>query len=306
MIDLRRLRYFVAVAETLHFGRAATRLHISQPPLSRQIQQLEREIGTLLLRRNKRHVELTDAGAHLLVDARRILVDAEQLAERTRRAATGAIGQLTLGFISAVDYSILPGVLRAYRESYPGVTLDLRELTSDIQLRELRTSRIDVGMLLTPVDDASLTTLPLLREPLVAAIPASDPLARRGRLVSLTALALRPFILFPHSNAPGLHDMIVDFCRSAGFTPRVAQEAVQLQTIISLVSAGLGVALVPASLMDLRRSGVVYRQLQQLSPQFTVALAWRRDNSNVCVANFVTTARRHARAAQSPRRRRVS
>jgi DNA-binding transcriptional LysR family regulator len=306
MIDLRRLRYFVAVAETLHFGRAAARLHISQPPLSRQIQQLEQEIGTLLLLRSKRHVELTDAGAHLLVDARRMLVDAEQIGERTRRAALGAVGQLTLGFISAVDYSILPGVLRAYRDAYPGVTLDLRELTSDIQLRDLRALRIDAGMLLAPVEDARLMTLPLLREPLVAAMPATDPLARRGRRVSLNALATRPFILFPRANAPGLHDMIVDFCRSAGFTPRVAQEAIQLQTIVSLVSAGLGVALVPASLMELRRSGVVYLELHEPSPQFTVALVWRRDNRNICVANFVTIARKHTRAAQATRRRRVS
>jgi DNA-binding transcriptional LysR family regulator len=306
MIDLRRLRYFVAVAETLHFGKAAARLHISQPPLSRQIQQLEQEIGALLLRRSKRHVELTDAGAHLLVDARRTLIDADQIGERTRRAALGAIGQLTLGFISAVDYSILPGVLRAFREGYPGVTLDLRELTSDIQLRDLRALRIDAGMLLAPVVDASLKTLPLLREPLVAALPATDPLARRGRRVSLDALATRPFILFPRSNAPGLHDMIVDFCRSAGFAPRVAQEAIQMQTIISLVSAGLGVALVPASLMDLRRSGVAYRPLRELSPQITVALAWRRDNRSVCLANFVDTARRHSRVAGTTRRRRMS
>ena len=306
MIDLRRLRYFVAVAETLHFGRAATRLHISQPPLSRQIQQLEQEIGTLLLRRSKRHVELTDAGAYLLVDGRRMLADAEQVGERTRRAAQGAIGQLTLGFISAVDYSILPGVLRAYREAYPGVTLDLRELTSDIQLRDLRALRIDAGMLLAPVDDASLLSLPLLREPLVVAMPASDPLARRSRRVSLKALATRSFILFPRSNAPGLHDMIVDFCRAAGFARRVTQEAIQMQTIISLVSAGLGVALVPASLMDLKRSGVVYRPLREQSPQIAIALAWRRDNRSVCVANFVTTARRHARCAQATRRRRVS
>ncbi len=150
MIDLRRLRYFVAVAESLHFGKAAAKLHISQPPLSRQIQQLEQEIGALLLRRSKRHVELTGAGEQLLVDSRRLLLDAEQVGERTRRAATGASGRLALGFISAVDYSILPGVLRAYREAYPDVTLELRELTSDVQLRELHDSRIDAGMLLEP------------------------------------------------------------------------------------------------------------------------------------------------------------
>ena len=306
MIELRRLRYFVAVAETLHFGKAAARLHISQPPLSRQIQQLEQEIGALLLRRNKRHVELTDAGAHLLVDARRMLIDAELIGERARRAALGASGQLTLGFISAVDYSILPGVLRAYREAYPGVTLDLRELTSDIQLRDLRASRIDAGMLLAPVDDASLKTLPLLRESLVVALPSTDPLGRRAERVPLTALATRSFILFPRPNAPGMHDMIVELCRGAGFTPRIAQEAIQLQTIISLVSAGLGVALVPASLMDLRRSGVVYRRLREASPQITVALAWRRDNRSVCLANFVATAQRHVRAAATARQHTMS
>jgi DNA-binding transcriptional LysR family regulator len=306
MIDLRRLRYFVAVAEALHFGKAAAKLHISQPPLSRQIQQLEQDIGALLLRRSKRHVELTAAGEHLLVDARRLLGDAEQMGERTRRAAAGASGHLVLGFISAVDYSILPGVLRAYREAYPGVTLELRELTSDVQLRELHDTRIDAGMLLEPIGDSSLATMPLLRERLVVAMPATDPLARRGRRVTLSALATRPFILFPRSNAPGFHDMIVGFCQSAGFTPRIAQEAIQLQTIISLASAGLGVALVPASLMRLRRSGVVYRALRESSPQITVSLAWRRDNRSACLANFVSTARRRSRTATITRRPTVS
>jgi DNA-binding transcriptional LysR family regulator len=137
MLDLRRLRYFVAVAESLHFGRAATRLHMSQPPLSRQIQQLERELGVLLFRRSKRRVELTDAGAYLLDQARRMLAEAETLAVRTRRVESGETGRLTLGFISTVDYSILPGLLSAYRAAHPGVMLELRELTTDVQLREL-------------------------------------------------------------------------------------------------------------------------------------------------------------------------
>jgi len=302
MIDARRLRYFVVVAETLHFGRAALQLRISQPPLSRQIQQLEREIGASLFRRTKRRVELTDAGAYLLTEARRMLADAALVAERTRRTATGAVGHLALGFISAVDYSILPGLLSAYREAYPGVTLDLRELTSDVQQGELRDLRIDAGMLLAPADDATLATLPLLREPLVAVVPSTDPLARRGGAISLRALAARPFIMFPRHNATGLHDMIFDFCRSAGFTPRVAQEAVQLQTIVSLVSAGLGVALVPASLTDMRRAGVVYRRLREASPLLTVLLAWRRDNRSACLANFVAVARGRTRVARAGRR----
>jgi len=295
MIDLRRLRYFVAVAESLHFGRAAARLHMSQPPLSRQIQQLEREIGVLLLRRSKRRVELTDAGAYLLDQARAMLAEAETLAVRTRRVESGETGRLALGFISTVDYSVLPGLLSAYRAAHPGVTLELRELTGDVQLRELHEGRIDAGMLLAPVDDAALAMLPLLREPLVAALPADDLLARPRAPLSLASLTGRPFVIFPRSAAPGLYDAIIEFCRQAGFTPRIAQEAIQMQTIVSLVSAGLGVALVPASLRDMRRRGVVYRQLRQASPLLTILLAWRAASRSACLAQFVATARASVR-----------
>lgn len=302
MPELRRLRYFVAVAETLHFGRAAARLSMSQPPLSRQIQQLEQQLGAALFRRSKRRVELTDAGAWLLDEARRLLAQAESLAARTRRAASGETGRLTLGFISTVDYSILPGLLGAYRGAHPGVTLELRELTGDIQLGELHEGRIDAGMLLAPVEDAALATLPLLREPLIAALPADDAMARTHRRLSLASLARRPFIIFPRAAAPGLYDTIVEFCREAGFAPRVAQEAIQMQTIVSLVSAGLGVALVPASLRDLRRRGVVYRRLREDSPLLTILLAWRAANRNVCLAQFVAAARASVRPAGEARR----
>lgn len=302
MPELRRLRYFVAVAETLHFGRAAARLSMSQPPLSRQIQQLEQELGAVLFRRSKRRVELTDAGRWLLDEAPRLLAQAESLGARTRRAASGETGRLTLGFISSVAYSILPGLLSRYRGAHPRVTLELRELTTDIQLRELHEERIDAGMLLAPVDDATLATLPLLREPLVAALPASDAMARSRGPLSLGSLARRPFIIFPRLVAPGLHDAIVEFCRQAGFAPRVAQEAIQMQTIVSLVSAGLGVALVPASLRDLRRRGVVYRGLREDSPLLTVLLAWRAANRSVCLAQFVAAAQASARPVAAGRR----
>ena len=297
MPDLRRLRYFVAVAEALHFGRAAARLHISQPPLSRQIQQLEREIGVLLFRRSKRRVELTDAGSYLLDEAREMLAKAETLAVRTRRVESGETGRLTLGFISTVDYSILPGLLSAYRAAHPGVTLELRELTSDVQLRELHEGRIDAGMMLAPVDDTALAMLPLLLEPLVAALPADDPLARSRAALSLTSLAGRPFVIFPRSAATGLYDAIIEFCRRCGFTPRIAQEAIQMQTIVSLVSAGLGVALVPASLRHMRRRGVVYRRLREDSPLLTVLLAWRAAHRSACLSQFVATARASVRGA---------
>jgi len=303
MVDLRRLRYFVAVAEALHFGRAAARLHISQPPLSRQIQQLEREMGAMLFRRSKRRVELTDAGAYLLEQARRMLAEADTLATRTRRVESGEIGRLTLGFISSVDYSILPGLLSAYRTAQPGVTLELRELTSDVQLRELHEGRIDAGMLLAPVDDSTLAMLPLLREPLLAALPADDALARSRAALPLASLAKRPFVIFPRTVAPGLYDGIIEFCRQAGFTPRVAQEAIQMQTIVSLVSAGLGVALVPASLRDMGRRGVAYRRLRESSPLLTVLLAWRAANRSACLAQFVATSRASIRRRATGRHR---
>jgi DNA-binding transcriptional LysR family regulator len=249
----------------------------------------------LLLRRSKRRVELTDAGAYLLDQARMMLADAETLAARTRRIESGETGRLTLGFISTVDYSVLPGLLSAYRAAHPGVTLELRELTSDVQLRELHEGRIDAGMVLAPVDDAALAMLPLLREPLVAALPADDPLARSRTALSVASLAGRPFVIFPRSAAAGLYDAIIEFCRQAGFTPRIAQEAIQMQTIVSLVSAGLGVALVPASLRHLRRRGVVYRPLRQDSPRLTVLLAWRSASRSSCLAQFVATARASVR-----------
>jgi DNA-binding transcriptional LysR family regulator len=301
MLELRRLRYFVAVAETLHFGRAAVRLHMSQPPLSRQIQQLEAELGAALFRRSKRKVELTDAGAHLLDEARRVLADVDQLADRVRRVASGDVGHLVLGFISAVDYSVLPSLLNAYRRAFPGVTLDLRELTTDVQHAELSEGRIDAGMLLAPIDDDSLLTVPLVREPLVAALSAADPLAQGRGPLPLGALSARPFVCFPRPMAPGLHDMIVRFCRGAGFTPRVTQEAIQLQTIVSLVSAGLGVALVPASLRTLQRTGVVYRPLREKSPRLTVLLAWRRTNRSASLSHFVAVARAFVRRPANQR-----
>ena len=305
-MELRHLRYFVAVAETLHFGRAAARLNMSQPPLSRQIRQLENEFGVLLLERTKRRVELTDAGAMMLADARRLLADADGLAERARRAVTGEIGRLSLGFVSAADYSILPGLLRRYRAEYPAVTLELRELTTDVQLRELRDGRIDAGVVLAPIDEPSLSALMLLEEPLVAALPAADPLAAGNGPLTARMLARRPFIMFPRHMAPGLHDAIARVCKDAGFVAQVAQEAIQMQTIVSLVAAGLGVALVPESIRALQRQGVVYRALRERTPKMAVLLAWRKGNRAAGLAHFIEVARlesRRFRAAQ-PRRKR--
>lgn len=291
-MELRHLRYFVTLAEELHFGRAARRLHVSQPPLSIQIKALEDELGVLLFERSQRRVELTSAGAVFLKDAREILARTASAADSARRAARGETGDLTVGFVTTADYNVLPRALREFRQSNPLVRLTLREATSDVQLRDLADGRMDVGFLLPPVDDDRLDTLPLVREPLVAALPEQHPLARGKGPLALHKLAESPFILIPRHMAPGLYDDIVSFCRGAGFSPRVEQEAVQMQTIVSLVSVGLGIALIPASLRHLARTGVVYRSLKEASPLIETVLAWRRTDNRPTLHRFLEAVRR--------------
>jgi DNA-binding transcriptional LysR family regulator len=286
-MELRHLRYFVTVAEELHFGRAAERLHLSQPPLSMQIKALESEIGTQLLERSRRKVELTPAGAVFLREAREILGRVEQATAAAQRAGRGEIGELSVGFVTIADYNVLPLVLSEFRAHHPGVRLNLREATTDAQVRDLAAQRIDVGFVLSPVQDDRLATRPLLREPLVAALPEPHPLARSSGPLSLARLADSPFILSPRYMAPGLYDDVVSFCRRAGFSPRVEQEAVQMQTIISLVSAGLGVALIPASMRNLGRTGVVYRGLREKSPQTEIVVAWRKGETAPALVRFL-------------------
>jgi DNA-binding transcriptional LysR family regulator len=265
-MELRHLRYFVAVAEELHFSRAAARLNIAQPPLSRQIRDLERELGAELLERVKRRVQLTPAGRAFLPEARLTLTQAERARRTAQRAARGEIGRLRVGFVEAATFSgILPDVLRFFRKHYPDVALELFELSSLQQAEALREGRIDVGLLHSPPPDAEqwLQVERILRDPLVAALPLGHRLARRARL-TLRALAPEPLLLFPRQNGPALYDRIIAAYRAAGFSPSVVQEAAQMHTLAGLVAAGLGVALVPGSIVRLRRPGVVYRPVRDL------------------------------------------
>ena len=302
-MELRHLRYFVTVAEELHFGRAAEKLHISQPPLSMQIRALENELGVTLLNRTQRHVSLTQAGTALLVEARHILARVDQAVLTTKRAGRGEIGELAIGFISVADYNVLPVVLREFRRRFPLVSLTLRESTTDAQIRDLAAGRIDVGFVLPPINEPALESLSILREPLVAALPEKHPLARKPGKLKLEELKDAPFILFPRSNAPGLYDDVVSCCKAAGFSPRVDQEAIQMQTIVSLVSAEMGVALIPASLTNLQRTGVIYKSLQGGSPLTEVHLAWRRGDELPALRVFVEVATQIARAANTLRKR---
>lgn len=288
-IELRHLRYFATVAEELHFGRAAGRLHMTQPPLSQAIQLLEAELGAPLFVRTQRRVELAPAGEALLPEARRLLEQAAMLPELAQRAAAGASGHLRLSFVSTADYSVLPGLLRDFRETHPHVRLTLREATSDLQIDDLLERRIDMGLLIPPLPERAEEELdyrPLLSEPLILAMPAGCAPAR-NRSLALTEAARLPLIIFPRRIAPVLHDAILDCCHRAGLTPQIGQEAIQMQTIVGLVSAGMGMALVPQSVSNLKRPGVDYRLLAGDSPVVETGLAWRRDNRSPVLQTFL-------------------
>ncbi len=294
-IELRQLRYFVAVAEELHFGRAAARLHMTQPPLSQTIQVLEAALGTPLFARTQRSVALTPAGSALLPEARRLLQQAGSLPQLVQRAACGASGSLSLSFVSSADYSVLPALLREFREAWPQVQIDLREATSDLQLEDLAQQRIDAGLLIPPLPERArieLDYLPVLKEPLVLAAPAGMKALRGKKRIELPALADLPLIIFPRRIAPALHDTILACFHAAGMTPRIGQEAIQMQTIVGLVSAGMGIALVPQSVSNLKRAGVEYRKLADPVPLVETGLAWRRDNRSPVLAAFLELLRK--------------
>ncbi|AMO93883.1 bacterial regulatory helix-turn-helix, lysR family protein [Collimonas fungivorans] len=295
-IELRQLRYFVAVAEERHFGRAALRLHMTQPPLSQAIQALEANLGTPLFARTKRSVALTPAGLALLPEAQRLLQQAAALPDLVRRAASGESGLLTLSFVSTADYSILPPLLRAFREAYPQVQIDLQEATSDLQLAQLMEGRIDAGLLIPPLPDRAKLALeyqPVLAEPLILAAPSGLKAlrAKKGK-IALSDLADMPLIIFPRRISPGFHDTILGCFRAAGVTPHIGQEAIQMQTIVGLVSAGMGIALVPQSVSNLQRPGVDYRELQDQTPLVETGLAWRRDNVSPVLQAFLELLRK--------------
>lgn len=293
-IDVRQLRYFVAVAEELHFGHAAQRLHMTQPPLSQAIQALEAQLGTALFNRTRRSVMLTPAGQALLPEAARLLQQFASLPALVQKAASGTSGRLSIGFVSTADYSVLPVMLREFRLARPNVSISLQEATTDVQLEWLAESAIDIGFLIPPLPEKLRNELdyrPLLSEPLMLALPEGStptPLAP----VALQDVAHLPLIIFPRPFAPRFHDLIIDCFRSAGITPQIGQEAIQMQTIVSLVSAGMGIALVPQSVSNLKRPGVDYRALAGPSPTVEVGLAWRRDNCSPVLTAFLEQMRK--------------
>ena len=297
--ELWQLRYFTAVATELHFGRAAQRLHISQPPLSRAIRALEHQLGVTLLARSRRRVELTAEGAHFLGEARRIVESVERAAAGVRALAAGERGRLRIGFVSLADYGVLPGLLKAYKAVQPGVALALREMLSPEQAAALGAGELDFGLLLPPVAGADeLEHLVVQRERFLVALPARHRLARgagrKARRVAMRELAGEPFVMVPREIAPGLYDIVSGLASRAGFSLNVTQEAIQMQTVVSLVSSGLGAAIVPGSLANLGRRGVVYREIADPHPRLELWLGWRRGELGAAARELVAQAKRLA------------
>ncbi len=294
-IELRQLRHFVAVAEELHFGRAARRLHMTQPPLSQSIQALEAQLGAPLFARTRRSVALSAAGEALLPEALRILQQVGQLPALVQKTAAGALGRLSIGFISIADYSVLPPALREFRRSCPEVAIRLQEATTDVQLDLLAGGSLDVGFLIPPLPDklkSEFDYLPVLSESMMLALPEGS-IPGRPKAVALAQFIQLPLIIFPRRIAPRLHDLILDMFGRAGLSPQVGLEAIQMQTIVSLVSAGMGIALVPQSVSNLKRPGVEYRELKDPAPTVEVGLAWRRDNASPVLAAFLDQMRKN-------------
>lgn len=289
-MELRHLRYFVAVAEEGSFRQAAEeRIFVSQPALSRQIQRLEDELDARLFERTGRGVNLTRAGETLLEEARRMLRGAERAEEHVRLAAEGKSGRLRVGFVGTAAFAVLKPVFRRWQREAPGVELLLSERPSARQVEALGAGDIDVGFVRTPMPGEGLSFQTALREPFVAALPASHALAGQDE-IKADALANEDFILFPRRLGAGLFDQVTGICRAAGFSPRVAQEAVLMQTIVSLVAAGLGVSILPASTGKLGLEGVRYAQLAGTDAETEIAAVWRSGDENPALRRFLRVA----------------
>jgi DNA-binding transcriptional LysR family regulator len=325
MIDIRQMRYFVMVAETLHFGRAAERLHISQPPLSRQIAALEKELGIDLFDRRARRPVLTHSGLKFLEDARAVIIGFDQACQNARLAARGDLGRLAIGFMMHAAYTVLPGLTRRYMAKHPGVQLELREVVPAILADAVLTGQFDAAIMFDPGIVRGMQTQTIHRERLCLAVHASHRLASRkasgaNKTVSARQLSHEALIAAPAGISPLLRNAIIDYCRSGGFEPTVKLEVELQQTIVSLVAENLGIALVPESVAKLGIANLVFRELEK-APTIEHVIAWRPGNLNPALRPFLAEAcgkekvaapevregprphhPKHVRAARPPRR----
>lgn len=285
IMEFRQLQLFVAVAEELHFGRAAARVRMAQPPFSQQIRKLEEELGVRLLARSSRRVALTPAGAQLLEHARALLVKRAEAVTSVQRVAEGDTGMLRIGFGASSAFGVLPELIRRFREKYPGIALRMEDRESLDIGHALANGELDVAIVRAPFRYVGVDTESLWRERFMLALPEGHSMAQRRR-ITLASLANEPFVLFPRETAPGLHDTIVSICIEAGFSPAVMHQAVSWPAVISLVKAGLGVTIAPASAQAVLPGGVVFRNLPGVTIQAELLLAYARHARSVAAERF--------------------
>lgn len=290
-MDLRQIRQFIAVAEELHFGRAAERLNMTQPPLSMSIRALEETLGVQLFNRTRKSVTLTSAGMIWLGHARKVLADAERLPVIAQRAARGQLGQLRLAFVSIASYTLLPDLVCRFRAAFPDVRVELREATSDVQFEALASGEIDVGIIVHPGEGfgPAFSHHRLPGEPLVAVVPEgyvpSSTIVSKS--IAFEQIADAPLIFIPRRIAPAYYDIVADYYAVHGRSLRIYQEAIQMQTIIGLVAAGLGISLVPGSMTEMTRKGAHYLSLEGTSPTVETCMIWKDDGDQPALQSFL-------------------
>jgi DNA-binding transcriptional LysR family regulator len=288
-MELRQAQAFVTIVDEGHVGRAAQRLHVTQPTLSRQIAALERSLGVPLFDRSRRALSLTPAGEAFAVGARDLVRRADEVVATARRAHRGELGVLRIGFVQSATFEALPGLLGPFRAKWPSVRIEVTAMTTLRQLAALADDALDVGLLRPPsVREPWLASRTWSHDPLLVALPGDHRLASRTR-VSLADLAEESFVLYGRESGPAVHDRIIGFCRDAGFSPRIVQEAVDVQTIVALVAAGLGVSLLIAPTPRTDESSVVYRPLVEELPPWEMSLAWSHDNQSPVLARLLET-----------------
>ncbi|KHD85246.1 acetoin biosynthesis transcriptional regulator AlsR [Heyndrickxia ginsengihumi] len=288
-MELRHLHYFLTVAEELHFGRAAERLQMTQPPLSQQIRQLEAEVGVDLFKRSKRHVELTIPGKVFLKEVKQIIEHLDIAVENAQRAERGEFGNVIVGFVGSATYDILPDIVREFRLKYPKIAVSLHELSTPDQIRALNRKEIDVGLLHPPINDPLIETKTIQQGAAALAFPKNHPLAKK-EVIEIEDLIDIPFVVVSRDIWPGLYDEFVSAFHDASFTPNIVQEATEYQMVIGLVQAGIGIGVLPKTAEKLFNLDIVYREIEHHPLNTVLALAHRKDDYSPALANFLQLA----------------
>jgi DNA-binding transcriptional LysR family regulator len=289
-MDLRHLRYVIVLAEELHFGRAARRLNISQPPLSRQLRLIENELGVQLFHRTRRDVRLTNAGQHFVREARQVVAQFEHATKVAARADRGEIGELKIGTVPT-QKMLITKCVRTFAERFPDVRLEFQTACTEGQLQALHESRLQIGFLVLPVQANGLAIEPVKSEPTYLGVPESHPLAHRRR-IPLEALAGEPLIMLPRNHCTGFYDRVIMTCANAGFSPRVVHEVTDIIAGMALVEAGLGMSLFPASITEYGSKGIVFRDVDPPLPRTEYALAYRRTDTSPALRAFIGIAKK--------------